>query len=77
MLSMGSNERQDNRGKLLPHVKSAYNNSAKTSTRLAPNEVHIGRLPRLLLSVFDSLNIGGHQSLDRDHRAYCNLVTER
>ena len=37
----------------------------------------MGRLPRLPLSVFDPPNIGGHQTLDRDHLAYCNLATER
>ena len=47
LLSMGSNERQDNWDELLPRVESAYNSSVNLSTRLAPNEIHIGRLPRL------------------------------
>ena len=49
MLSMGSNERQDNWDELLPHFESAYNNSVNASTGLPPNEVHIDRLPRLPL----------------------------
>ena len=77
MLSMGSNERQDNWNELLPHVESSYNNSVNASTGLTPNEVHMGCLPHLLLSAFNSPNLGGHQSLDRDLLAYCNLATER
>ena len=44
---------------------------------LAPNEVHLGRLPRLPLTVFDLLYGGAHQSLDRDQLAYCDLARER
>ena len=39
--------------------------------------MHIGRLPRLLLTVFDRSYGGGHQSLDRDHLASCDLARER
>ena len=62
---------------LLPHVSAAYNNSVNADTGLAPNEIHIGHLPRLPLSVFEPDNIGGHQSLDRDHLVYINLATDR
>ena len=64
MISMGCNEQQDNSDALPSHIEAAYNNSVNASTGLAPNEVHMGRLPRLSLSVFDPPNIGGHQSLD-------------
>ena len=59
----------------LPHVESAYNNSVSAATGLAPNEVHMGRLPRLPLTVFDLHNIGGHQGLNRDQLAYVDLAT--
>ena len=77
MLSMGVNVMQDNRDALLKHIESAYNNSVNAPTGLAPNEVRMGRLLRLPLSVFDPPNIGGHQRLDRGHLAYCDLATER
>ena len=48
-----------------------------TATGLAPNEVHIGRLPRLPLSVVDHPSVGGHQSLDRDQLNFRNLALER
>ena len=38
---------------------------------------HIGRLPRLPLSIFEPENIGGHQSLDHDHLVYINRATDR
>ena len=48
----------------LPHVESAYNNSVSAATELAPNEVNMGRLPFLPLTVFGLSNIGGRQSLN-------------
>ena len=74
---MVGNEKQTDSDVLLPHVSAAYNNSVNAATGLAPNEIHIGRLPRLPLSVFEPENIGGHQSLDRDHLVYINLATDR
>ena len=61
----------------MPHVECAYNNSVSAATRLAPNEVHMGRLPRLPRTILDRSGVAGHQSLARDHLAYCNLVSER
>ena len=77
MLAMVCNEHQNDWDAHLPHVEYAYNNSVNAATGLAPNEVHIGRLPRLLLAVFDRSHGGAHQSLDRDHLAYCDLARER
>ena len=48
MLAMVVNERQDDWDLQLPHVEFAYNNSVIASMGLAPNEVHMRRLPRLL-----------------------------
>ena len=77
MLAIVCNEHQKDWDAHLPHVKYAYNNSVSVATGLAPNKVHIGRLPRLPLTVFDRFYGGGHQSLDRDHLAYCDLDRER
>ena len=77
MLAVSVNERQNDWDVVLPHIEFAYNNSVSQATGLAPNEVHIGRLPRLPLSLFDHPAVGGHQSLDRDQLAYCNLAVDR
>ena len=37
----------------------------------------MGRLPRLPLTVFERKGLAGHQSLARDHLAYCDLATDR
>ena len=37
----------------------------------------MARLPRLPLTVFDRTGVVGHQSLARDHLAYCDLATDR
>ena len=74
MLSMVGIEQQTDWDVLLPHVSSAYNNSVNAATGLAPNEIHIGRLPRVPLSVLEPDNIGAHQSLERDHLTYINCL---
>ena len=77
MLSMVCNEHQTDWNAYLPHVKYAYNNSVRAATGLAPDEKHVGRLPRPPLAVFDRYYGGAYQSLDRKHLAYCNLARER
>ena len=37
----------------------------------------MGRLPYLPLTIFERIGIAGHQSLARDHLAYCDLATVR
>ena len=37
----------------------------------------MGRFPRLLLTIFERIGVAGHQSLARDHLAYCDLATNR
>ena len=77
MLGMVVNDLQDDWDLHLPHVEYAHNNSVSAETGLAPNAVHMGGLPRLPLTVFDRTGIVGHQSLARDHLAYCDLDTDR
>ena len=76
-LAVVVNERQDDWDLHLPHVEFAYNNSVGAATGLAPSEVHMGRLLRLPVTVFDRPGVVGHQSLARDHLAYCDLATHR
>ena len=77
MLAMVSNEYQNDWDVHLPHVEYAYNNSVSAATGLAPNEVHIGRLPRLFLTFFDRSYGVAHQNLGRDQLTYCDLARER
>ena len=77
MLAVVVNERQDDRDLHLPHLEFAYNNSVSAATGLAPNEAHMGRLLRLPLTAFDRTGVVEHQSLARDHLAYCDLATNR
>ena len=77
MLAMVVNELQNNRDVQLPHVELAYNNSVSAVTGLAPNELHMGRFPRLPFTSFERTGVFGHQSLARDHLSYCDLATGR
>ena len=74
---MVCNEHQNDWDVHFPHVEYNYNNSVSAATGLTPNKVHIGRLPRLRLTVFDQSYGGAHQSLDCDQLAYCDLAGER
>ena len=77
MLALVVNERQEDWDLHLPHVELANTSSVNAATGLAPNKVHVGRLPRLPLTVFDRIGVLGHQSLARNHLAYCDLATDR
>ena len=77
MPAMVVNERQNDCDAQLPHVDIDYNNSVSAATGLAPNEVHMGRLQRLPLTIFDRSGVAGHQSLARDQIVFCDLVSER
>ena len=61
----------------LPRVEFAYNNSVSAATGLAPNEVHMNRLPRLPLAVFEHMCARGHQSLARDQFEYIDQAADR
>ncbi|CAB1101426.1 unnamed protein product [Ectocarpus sp. CCAP 1310/34] len=76
MLAMVVNERQDDWDIHLPHVEFAYNNSVSAATGLAPNEVHINRLPRMPMTVFEHPYARGHRSLHRDQLEYCYLAAD-
>ena len=76
-LAMIVNARQDDGSMHLLHVEFAYSNSISPATCLAPNEVNMGRLPQLPLTIFDRTGGVGHQSLASDHLANCDLATHR
>ena len=77
MVAVVVNDRQDDWSLHLPYEEFAYSNSVSAATALAPNEAHMDRLPRLPLTVFARAGVVGHQSLARDHLAYCDLATDR
>ena len=77
MLAVVVNELQNDRDEQFRHVEVEYNNSVGAATGLTSNEVHMGRLPRLPLRIFERTGVAGHQSLARDHLAYCDLATDR
>ena len=71
------NELVNNWDVQLPHVDLACTNSVIAATGLAPNEVHMGRLSRLPLTIVEHTGVFSHQSFARDHLAYCDLATDR
>lgn len=66
MLVMVYNEHQKDRDVHLTHAEYAYKNPVSATTGLARNDVHLRRLPRLPLTVFDRSYGGAHQGLDCD-----------
>ena len=71
------NEHQDDWDLHLPRVEFVYNNAVSAATGLAPNQVHMNRLPRFPMTVFDNVYARGHQSLARDQLEYVNLAADR
>ena len=61
----------------MPHVEFAYNNSVSAATGLAPNVVHMNRLPHLPLTIVENHYARGHHSLARDRLEYCDLAADR
>ena len=58
-------------------MEFACNNSVSAAIRLTPDEVHMNRLPRLPLTIFEHHYARGHQSIAHDHLEYCDLAVTR
>lgn len=59
---------------LLTHA--VFKNPVNTSIGLAPNEIRLGRVPRLPITAFKQDNIGDHQSLYHDQLTYRDNTRE-
>ena len=44
----------------------AYNNSVNAATRLAPNEIHLGRIPQLPMTIIDECVVKEHMGEKQD-----------
>ena len=77
MLATVVNELQNKWDEQLSHAEFEYNVCVSAATSLAPNEVHMSRLPRLPLTIFERAGVAGLQSLARDRLAYCDLAADR
>ena len=62
---------------MLMHAVAAHNNNVSRGTGLAPNEVHIGRYPRLPMTILKGRGVKGHQCLKQDHLDYLELMRDR
>ena len=77
MLSLVISEQQDDWDEWLPYVVQVYNNSVSAATGLAPNEIHLGRMPRLPMATIDECVVNGHTGEKQDQLLYLNIVRER
>ena len=67
-LAMVVNKRKDVWNSPLPHVEFSFNSSVSAATDFTPNEVRMGRLPRLSLPRFSNAMESPHtRGLARDH----------
>lgn len=76
MLSMVINEEKRDWDMQLPYVNFTNNNTASAVTGLMSNEVHIGRLLQIPVTVFGRYSGFGHWSLGRDQLSYCDLARD-
>ena len=70
-------DNQTNWDELLLYAVATHNNSVSRGTRLAPNEVHIGRYPRSPMTVLERRGVRNHQGLRRDQLDLIQLMRER
>ena len=55
----------------------SYNNSASAATGLEPNEIHLGRIPRLPMTVINECIVKRHSGKKQDQLLYLDIVRER
>ena len=56
---------------------SSVNNSVSTATGLAPNEIHLGRMPRLPINIIEEYVVKEHMGEKQDQLLYLDIVWER
>ena len=57
---------QKNWDDMLMNAVAAHNNSISRGTELVPNEVYIGRYPRLPMTILEGHGVTGRQGLKQD-----------
>ena len=77
MPSLIISEQQDDWDEWLSYAVQAYNNSVRAATGLAPNEIHLGRMPRLPMTIIDERVVKGHTGEKQDQLLYLDIVRER
>ena len=77
MISLVISEQQDYWDECLPYVVQVYNNSASAATGLAPNEIHLGHMPRLTMIVSDECVVKGRTEEKQVQLLYLDIVRER
>ena len=77
MLSHLIADNQTNWDEPLLHAIVAHNNSVSRGTGSATNEVHIGRYPRLPMTILEGRGARGHQGLRRDQLDFLQLMRKR
>ena len=77
MLSLVISKQQDDWDGGLPYVVQAYNNSVSAATGLAPTEIHLGRMPRLPMTIIDECVVKRHTGEKQDQMLYLDIVRER
>lgn len=75
-LALVVDENQHDRDERLPVVEFAYRNSVSAAIGLALNQAHIGRLPRLLLTILERPHDDGRHCLVRYQLVRCDIATD-
>ena len=76
MLYLVNSEQQDDWAEWLPYVVQAYNNSVRAATGLAPNEIHLERMPRLPMTIIDESVVKGHTGEKQYQLLHLDIVRE-
>ena len=77
MLSYLTADDRKNWDEMLMHAVAAHNNVSRGTAGPAPGEVHIGRYPRLPMTILEGRGVKDHQGLKQDQLDYIGLMRDR
>ena len=76
MLYLVASERHDDWDEWLPNMVQAYNDLLSAETRLVPNEIHLGCMPRLPMAIIEECVVKGNMGEKQDQLLYLDIVRE-
>ena len=76
MLSLVISEQHDHWNEWLPNVVQSYNSFLSAATGLAPNEIHLGCMHRLPMTIIEKYVVKGHMGEKQDQLLYLDIGRE-
>ena len=76
IISLVTSEQHDDWDEWLPNMVQVYNDSLSAATGLVPNEIHLGCMPRLPMTIIEECVVKGNMGEKQDQLLYLDIVRE-